>query len=147
MWDPQGAADRRQSPRYSVKLPAGVKIISSPMTGAFAMKSATICDLSADGVGLTIEVDTLTSRKEFAKMIVRRRNCIVTCLFPGCEQPSELHGEIMWVEPRVTSNGAWFRFGVHLDQRFPGKTDDLKAYLKTLAARHAGEAVKRIERC
>jgi len=142
MSDPHNRPDRRKSPRVYVNLPASVKVISSPMTGAFSIRDAAIRDLSVEGVGLYLTVETLAMREEFAKMIVRRRACIVICQFPGCERTSELCGDIAWVEPRVTSKGAEFRFGVCLDTSIPGKLADLQAYLKTLEARSTAKATK-----
>jgi hypothetical protein len=140
MLDSGHSHDRRQSPRYHVNLPVGVKILSSPMTGAFAIKTAQVIDISANGAGLTVAVETLATREEFAKIIVRRRSCIVICHFPGCEHNTELCGDIVWVDPRVTSKGAQFRFGVCLDQTQPAKRADLHAYLTVLAAREAKKA-------
>jgi hypothetical protein len=114
------------------------------MTGSFSIKTAQLTDLSTDGTGLTVAVETLASREEFAKIIVRRRSCIVICHFPGCDHNTELCGDVIWVEPHVTSKGALFRFAVCLDQTQPEKRADLNAYLKVLAAREAKKAERSI---
>jgi hypothetical protein len=137
MPNPHDFRDRRQSPRYQVELPVQVNITSSSDTGAFSFKNAHLADISPDGTGLTVAVENPATREEFAKMMVRRRSCFVICHFPGCDHNTELYGDIIWVDPRVTSRGARFRFGVCFDKNQRDKMDDMNAYLKVLAAREA----------
>jgi hypothetical protein len=138
----QTAQERRKSPRYSVDMSVWVKIVSSAITGAFTIRNAKIREISADGLGLTVELQTPFTREEFGKMIVRRRGCIVGCSIPGSKGIAELYGDIMWVEPRMTSGGTHFQFGVALDKSFPEKLAAWRAYVKTLEARNAEKVDK-----
>jgi len=146
MADQPKGENRRKTPRYSVDLTVWVKIISSAMTGAFTMRNAKIRDISVDGLGLAVEIQTPFTREEFGKMIVRRRGCIVGCSFPGSEGVIELYGDVMWVEPRVTSEGTQFQFGVSLDKSFPEKLVAWRAYVKTLESRNIEEVDKALGR-
>jgi len=128
-------SERRDRPRHRVNLPASVKITTSEMTQPFDIKEATICDVNEGGFGLSLTVETVTTRNELSRLIVRRRACYATTVFPGAQRPSHLYGDIIWVEPHATPSGTVIRFGISIDRKDPEGMADLRAFLKTAGTR------------
>ncbi len=134
---PGPPAERRRQPRYRVNIPATIRISTYGHTVPFDFKGAVICDLSEMGVGVSLTVETTVTREEMMKIIVRRRSCYVHCQLPGQNSGSELYGEIAWVEPHVTSEGTLIRFGVSLNENYPGNQNELRSFIRGLDSANA----------
>jgi len=131
--------NRRDQTRYAVNLPASIKIASSEMTKPFQIKDVTICDAGETGMGLSLTIETQTSREELSRMLAHRRTCYVICQFPSSERPSRMYGEIMWVQPSITSRGVVMHMGVNLTTSQPGTLTELNAFLEKLKETGRGE--------
>ena len=124
-------ADHRKYPRHVVNIPARLGLTISETTVPFEIKDTTICDAGYGGFGFSLTIETSASREDLSKMLRRRRMCRVHCKFPGSDRTSRLIGEVIWVEPRVTSRGTKIRFGVSLGESDPDHLADLKAFLQS----------------
>ncbi|KPL07866.1 hypothetical protein AMJ85_09275 [candidate division BRC1 bacterium SM23_51] len=121
--------DHRKYPRRLVDIPAQVKISTSATTLPFESDNVTIHDIGYGGFGLSLTIETPATREDLSKMLRRRRTCHITCQLPGSDRTSHLTGEIIWVEPRVTSRGTRIRFGVSLREDYSSELADVKAFL------------------
>jgi hypothetical protein len=118
--------------RYELNLPASVRITSSVMTQPFNIRDVTIRYVESSARGLSLMMETRTTRQDLSKMLVRRRTCYINCQFPGAGSPSRLFGVIDLVEPRLTSEDILIRFLVGLDEDQPKLLADLRTFLKTI---------------
>jgi hypothetical protein len=130
MWDSQ--ANRRQSRRYPVNVPASVKINTSVASFRLEINDATIIDIGYVGIGLSMVVETVADHDEVARMFTRHRTCEIRCKFPGSIRATALQGRMVWFQPRMTQRGFIVRFGVLLEGNDDEQMADLREFIKEM---------------
>jgi hypothetical protein len=128
-------ADRNLRVRYEVTLPVSVRISRSVMTDPFQIEDAVLEEVARSGSNLFLTIKVKTQREELSRILVRRRRCTAQCHLSGSGRPSSLSGEIIWAEPRLSSQGVVVRFAIKLDESNSEGMADLRTFLKDLEAK------------
>jgi len=121
--------EKRHFRRYSVSIPATVKINTHVASFRLEINDATIIDIGYVGIGLSMVVETVADHDEIARMFTRHRTCQILCRFPGNLRHSRLAGRMVWFQPRMTSRGFVVRFGVLLEGNDDDQLGDMKEFL------------------
>ena len=133
-----GFQERRQTPRYRADIPATVTVVSEDCVFQADPGRARILDVSENGQGMRVVVETQAERENVISILSHPRACLVECRFPDNSHESELAGEIVWFEMDRQPGGLRIRLGISLRRADETELGAMREYVEKLKAQAPG---------
>jgi hypothetical protein len=126
-------SELRRHPRFRVGIDGELRVPLAEYGSAVLKSKATVEDVSLGGAKIRMH----KLKREHSHVIMhRRRQCTMSCQFPGADAPSLLNGEIVWADLRSDESRPRAYLGMEFTGLSSGDQARLDAFIEQISKRY-----------